>query len=62
MVTVVNRIPDQSVVKRVVCRSCGCTLEYVPKDVQEDYDTDYTGGKDMYKYIKCPECVHQVRV
>jgi hypothetical protein len=62
MVTVVDRKPDPSVVKQVVCKGCGCKLEYVPVDIQQDYDSDYTGSKDYYKYIKCPECGLQVRL
>lgn len=62
MVKVVNEQPDLSVVKRVVCGSCGRKLEYVPNEVQEDYSTAYTGGKDFYKYISCPRCGHQVHV
>lgn len=62
MVTVVSRVPAKEVVKQVVCRSCGCTLEYVPNDIKEDYDTDYTGSKDYYRYIKCPDCGHEVRI
>jgi DNA-directed RNA polymerase subunit RPC12/RpoP len=56
MVTVVSTIPHPSVVKEVVCKHCGSTLNYVPIDVKEDYTSDYTGDKDYYKYIGCPTC------
>lgn len=62
MVTVVSTVPHSSVVKEVVCRNCGATLQYVPNDIKEDYSTDYTGGKDYYKYIKCPPCGHKQTV
>jgi hypothetical protein len=62
MVKIINETPDPSVVKRTVCGNCACTLEYVPYDIQEDYSTDYTGGRDYYKYIKCPRCLHSVHV
>lgn len=62
MVTVVSTIPHPSVVKETICRNCGATLNYVPNDVKEDYSTDYTGGKDYYKYIQCPPCGNKVHV
>lgn len=62
MVTVVNKNPDKSVVKQIVCRNCGSTLEYVPRDVTEYTATDYTGGRDIVRYIHCPECNKDVYV
>lgn len=62
MVTVVSKPPHRSVVKEVVCRNCGCTLEYVPRDVKERVEVDYGGGRDVYHYIDCPECSNQVTV
>lgn len=62
MVKIVDETPDPSVVKRVVCRNCGCKLEYVPADIKEDYSSDYTGGKDYYDYIECPKCHDRVHV
>lgn len=32
-VKVINKTPDPRVLKRVVCRGCGVTLEYTPNDV-----------------------------
>lgn len=62
MVTVVNRDPHMSVVKETICRNCGVTLQYVPNDVKEDYTSDYTGSKDYYNYIQCPNCNKHVTV
>jgi DNA-directed RNA polymerase subunit RPC12/RpoP len=62
MVTIVKTEPHPSVVKEVICRHCGVTLEYVPKDVKERTDTDYTGCRDIISYIECPACNHQVIV
>jgi ribosomal protein S27E len=62
MVTVVSREPHRSVVREVICRHCGSTLQYVPNDVKEDYTSDYTGGKDYYNYIQCPNCNKHVTV
>ena len=62
MVRVINTDPHKSVVKEVVCRNCGATLEYVPADLQKDYTTDYTGNKEYYHYIRCPQCSKEVVV
>ena len=62
MVTVINKGPHQSVVKEVVCRNCGCTLQYVPRDVKERTVSDYTGDREIVRYIDCPECNDQVTV
>lgn len=62
MVRVVKTEPHPSVVKEVVCRNCGATLEYVPADIKEEVSTDYTGGRDTSYHIKCPPCGHKVGV
>ena len=62
MVKVINDTPDQSVVKRTVCRNCGCTLEYVPFDIRSRKESDYTGSVDIYRFIQCPKCSHEVYV
>jgi hypothetical protein len=38
------------------CKSCGVTVEYVPKDVQEYHGTDVSGGPDGSRWIICPSC------
>lgn len=62
MVTVVSTVPHPSVVKEVICRNCGATLQYVPADVREKIECDYTGGRDVVKVITCPPCGHEVAV
>jgi RNase P subunit RPR2 len=63
MVRVVEQGPDPSAVKRVVCRSgCGAVLEYVPNDIQERRQTDYTGSTDTYRVVACPSCGKDVKV
>lgn len=64
MVNVVKKEPCSSVVKEVACRKCGWTLSYVPLDIKQDYSTDYTGDKDYFNYINCPNtsCNNQVKV
>jgi len=55
-IKVIDEQPDPSVVKRVVCRSCGATLEYTPNDVQSRHGTDYSGGPDGEEWVDCPKC------
>ena len=62
MVTVVSTVPHPSVVKEVVCRNCGSTLNYVPADVKEEVHRDYGGGSDTYYHIQCPPCGHKQTV
>lgn len=62
MVRVVNQAPHPSVVKEVICRNCGSTLEYTPRDIQKRTETDYTGGRDIVHFITCPPCGNQVTV
>ena len=61
-IKVINPQPHPSVVKQAICRNCGAMLEYTPNDVREDYSSDYTGGRDYYRYIPCPQCNKQVHV
>ncbi len=62
MVTIVKKEPHPSVIKEVICRHCGCTLEYVPADVQSYTYRDYGHGTDTTYYIKCPNCETQIFV
>jgi DNA-directed RNA polymerase subunit RPC12/RpoP len=62
MIRIIDTKPHKSVVKEVVCKNCGSTLEYTPSDVQRSYTTDYTGGKDYYNFVKCPSCSHEIVV
>jgi uncharacterized protein with PIN domain len=62
MVTVVSKQPHASVIKETICRNCGCTLQYVPRDIKQRTVSDYLGDRDIIKYIECPECNDQVTV
>ncbi len=62
MVTVVSKVPHQSVVKETICRNCGSTLQYVPRDIKERTVSDYTGDREIVRYIDCPECNDRVTV
>lgn len=59
MVKIISKKPDKSVIKRVVCKDCGATLEYVPNDVKTSTGT-YMGEASGSDYIKCPNCNKQV--
>lgn len=62
MVTVISTQPHPSVVKEVVCRNCGSTLQYVPRDIVSREVRDYTGCSDTFRHIKCPTCSNEVSV
>ena len=62
MIKVISDKPHPSVVKQIICKNCGATLEYVPQDLQEDHHTDYLGDTDYWKYVRCPKCDNKVVV
>ncbi len=55
-VKVIKTEPDPIVAKRVVCRKCGATLEYVPNDVKKYSGRDIGGGPDGHTWVDCPNC------
>ncbi len=59
---VVSVVPHPSVVKEVICRNCGATLQYVPKDIQSRTYKDYDGGSNTDYFINCPPCGEKVFV
>ncbi len=56
MVTIVNKEPDKSVLKEIICGNCGATLSYVPREVQSYHGRDYSGGSDGSEWVDCPNC------
>ena len=62
MVRVVSTQPHPSVVKEIICKHCGSTLEYVQADILSVIYTDYGGGKDTSYFISCPPCGNKVFV
>lgn len=61
-ITVINAGPHQSVVKEVICKNCGATLQYTPNDVKRETVTDYGGGIEVLSSIICPLCSKSVGV
>lgn len=59
-ITVVGK--DQTKVKRCTCKNCASILEYTMADTKTDYSTDYSGGRDHYRYLTCPSCSGRVHV
>jgi len=54
---IIYKGPHESVVKKVVCKECGATIEYVPNDVETLWSgKDYDGGPDGATGFKCPQC------
>jgi len=62
VIRVIDPNPHKSVVKEVICRNCGATLEYTPADVQSYTHHDYGGGSDVVCYIPCPQCQNKQTV
>ena len=59
---IVSNIPHPSVVRELICTNCGVTLEYVPADIEERIEKDYTGGTDRIHFITCPSCKVKINV
>lgn len=57
-VKIIEEKPDPAIARRVVCRWCGVTLEYLPIDINYRHGTDYSGGADGDESIQCanPAC------
>lgn len=62
MIRIISKEPHKSVVKEVICRNCGATLEYAPVDVKERSGRDYDGGGFTIRYIECPCCNKEIHV
>lgn len=43
--------------QRLTCSKCVSVLEYTQSDVKSgEFNRDYLGDYDIYKYIDCPSC------
>jgi len=60
VVRIIRDEPAPEVVKQVICRNCGATLEYVPADVHTYVGRDISGGPDGQEWIDCPKCQKRV--
>ena len=56
VIRIINEVPHPTVVKEVICKNCGVTLEYTPSDVTENRYRDYDGGGGVQGLIGCPKC------
>lgn len=43
-------------VYRKTCHKCSSVLEYTYHDIQESIHTDYSGSREIYRFIICPVC------
>ncbi len=62
VIRIINEVPHPTVVKEVICKNCGVTLEYTPSDVTENRYTDYGGGSGVQGLIGCPKCAKTIVV
>lgn len=61
-IKIICREPDPSVLKEAICQACGVKLSYVPVDVNSVRVTDYGGGSELVRFIKCLNCQNDVRL
>jgi hypothetical protein len=46
--------PRKEKARQVRCENCDSLIEYAPEEIQERNGTDYSGGPDGWKRVKCP--------
>lgn len=46
----------------IQCGYCGSTLSYDPSDVQQGRGSTYNPPMSFWRYIRCPQCTHEVRL
>lgn len=49
-----GRIIEGPKMASVTCDECRSIFKYLPEEVEEHNGTDYSGGSDGYKRVKCP--------
>ena len=59
-VKVIKVKPPKSILKKVVHKECGATLEYLLIDVKSYHGTGISGGPDGSEWIDCPHCSGRV--
>lgn len=52
MPRVIEEVPIEE--KQVRCAQCGRMIAYVENDVEERHGTDYGGGPDGMRFVRCP--------
>lgn len=60
MIRIIKQDPHKDVLKEVVCRNCGVTLEYTPSDETKKSGTAGLGDSWTQRHIKCPSCSHKI--
>lgn len=58
-IEVIDRTPHPDVLKKVICKNCGVTLQYLPIDTVVGWKSA-GGDRWTVDYIVCPECKSQV--
>lgn len=52
---------DETKAKQRTHSSCDAVIEYFENEVETRIESDYGGGSDTYKYLKCPHCGQMMR-
>ena len=60
MIEVVGKDPKH--MKQCSCKNCATVLRYTENEVTTKTSTDYGGGLDTWKSIRCPVCGNKVTV
>jgi hypothetical protein len=48
---------------RISCKQCAAIIEYVPSETfEKDYGHDYLGDYSTGRFLKCPNCSHDIFV
>jgi hypothetical protein len=59
-IRIIEKKPDKSVLKEVICRNCGVKLEYTPNDIRKYEGRDISGGPDGSWWITYPKCRERI--
>jgi RNase P subunit RPR2 len=60
MIEVIGK--DTEKIRKVTCPNCCSILKFTNADTQRGHETDYTGGRDDFDELICPECKNKIRV
>jgi RNase P subunit RPR2 len=53
---------DMSAYLNTTCKNCAAILQYTRSEIQSQSLSDYGGGRELYKFITCPQCGQKVTV
>ena len=60
MATVIGKEPN--LIRRTTCRECASIIEYVKSETTTRWVSDYGGGSEQIRELKCPACPNVIQV